>query len=370
MCTKHTARSWQPLPLTPGSRAAGRIVGQPVNPQTITILYNKPARPPDHPAYEQEAGVLESVAAFREVLAADGHAVSEFELADSLRALIDAVESQRPDVIVNFCEEFGGTTAGEIYVAGLLETFKIPYTGSPPECLALGRDKARAKWLLAGAGLPTAPFIRINRGELLPERLLTDWLGEGPLFVKPASEDASLGIDHNSVVSDWARARDARMQPRSLIASARGSLSSTSAGREFNVGVVALPELQVLPLAEIEFQVGPGQLRWPIVAYEGKWEMESAEDLATQPRCPADVEPALAAAITEAATAAFRLLGCRDYARVDMRVDRAGRIFILEVNANPDAGPQAGLARALRAAGIEYGDFARRVVATAAGRAS
>jgi len=332
----------------------------------ITILYNKPARPPDHPAYEQEAGVLESVNAFREVLVADGHAVSEFALADSLGALIDAVDSQRPDVIVNFCEEFGGTTAGEIYVAGLLETFKIPYTGSPPECLALGRDKARTKWLLAGAGLPTAPFVRINRGEPLPEKLLTDWLAEGRLFVKPASEDASLGIDHDSVVSDWA----ATQRQAAAIADRFGAalIERYIDGREFNIGVVTLPELQVLPLAEIEFHVGPGQLRWPIVTYQGKWDMEGVEDLATQPRCPADVEPTLAAAITEAAAAAFRLLGCRDYARVDMRVDRAGRIFILEVNANPDAGPRAGLAKALRVAGIEYNDFVRRFTATAAAR--
>ena len=332
----------------------------------ITILYNKPTLPPDHPAYEQEAGVLESVAAFRSALTAAGHAISEFALTDSLGALIDAVAARRPDVIVNFCEEFGGTTAGEIYVAGLLETFKIPYTGSPPECLALGRDKARAKWLLAGAGLPTAPFVRVNRGEAIPQGKLTDWLAEGPLFVKPASEDASLGIDHDSVVSDWSalRCQTAAVLDRFGAALIERYID----GREFNIGVVALPDLQVLPLAEIEFQVGPGKLRWPIVTYQGKWDMEGPEDLATQPRCPANVEPALGAAIRETTAAAFRLLGCRDYARVDMRVDRAGRIFILEVNANPDAGPRAGLAKALRIGGMEYNDFVQRLVATAAAR--
>jgi D-alanine-D-alanine ligase len=338
-----------------------------VNRKNITILYNKPALPPSHPAYEQEAGVLESVAAFRTALIAAGHAVSEFALADSLGALIDEVAARRPDVIVNFCEEFGGTTAGEIYVAGLLETFKIPYTGSPPECLALGRDKARAKWLLAGAGLPTAPFVRVNRGEPLPEKRLTDWLAEGPLFVKPASEDASLGIDHDSVVSDLAALQ--RQTATILDRFGAALIERYIDGREFNISVVALPELQVLPLAEIEFQVGPGQLRWPIVTYQGKWDMEGLEDRATPARCPADVEPMLAEATRAAAAAAFRLLGCRDYARVDMRVDRAGRIFILEVNANPDAGPRAGFAKALRVAGIEYNEFARRLVATAVGRA-
>jgi D-alanine-D-alanine ligase len=332
----------------------------------ITILYNQPARPPDHPAYDQEAGVLESVAAFRAALTAAGHAVSEFALADSLGALVEGVAARRPDIIVNFCEEFGGTTAGEIYVAGLLETFRIPYTGSPPECLALGRDKARAKWLLAGAGLPTAPFVRILRGEPLPEQELTDWLSRGPLFVKPASEDASLGIDHDSVVSNWPELR----RQAAAIADRFGAVlvEPYIDGREFNISVVALPELQVLPPAEIEFRVGPGQLRWPIVTYQGKWDMEGLEDRATPVRCPADVEAALGEAIAEAALAAFRLLGCRDYARVDMRVDRGGRIFILEVNANPDAGPRAGMAKALRVGGIEYDEFVRRLVETAAGR--
>lgn len=332
----------------------------------ITILYNRPARPPGELGYEQEAGVLESVGAFRTALAAAGHAVDEFALADSLTELIEFVAARRPEVIVNFCEEFGGTTAGEIYVAGLLETFKIPYTGSPPECLALGRDKARAKWLMAGAGLPTAPFVRIDRGELLPVERLNPWLADGPLFVKPASEDASLGIDHDSVVSDWTalRRQIAAITDRFGPALVEPYID----GREFNVGVVALPEPQVLPLAEIEFQLDAGPLRWPIVTYQGKWDMEGAEDRATPARCPADVEPELGRAIADAALRAFQLLGCRDYARVDMRVDRAGRIFILEVNANPDAGPRAGLAKALRVAGIEYDEFVRRVVATAAGR--
>ena len=342
---------------------ARRSCKSPVN---ITIVYNKQALPPDHPAYEQEAGVLESVAAFRSALIAAGHAVNEFALSDSLTALIDAVGAQRPEVIVNFCEEFGGTTAGEIYVAGLLETFKIPYTGSPPECLALGRDKARAKWLLAGAGLPTAPFVRINRGEAIPQGKLTDWLADGPLFVKPASEDASLGIDHDSVVSDWAALE--RQTTAILDRFGAALVERYIDGREFNIGVIALPDVQVLPLAEIEFQVGPDKLRWPIVTYQGKWDAEGVEDLATQARCPADVEPALAAAIRETAAAAFRLLGCRDYARVDMRVDRAGRIFILEVNANPDASPRAGLAKALRIGGIEYNQFVERLVATAEAR--
>jgi D-alanine-D-alanine ligase len=332
----------------------------------ITILYNRPALPPDDPEYEQQAGVLESVEAFHDALVAAGHTVDEFGLADSLSELIGYASRNRPDTIVNFCEEFGGTTAGEIHVAALLEALRIPYTGSPPECLALSRDKARTKWLLAGAGLSTAPFVRVERNGALPERQLSEWLAEAPLFVKPASEDASLGVDHDSVVSDWPALR--RQISATTERFGAALVERYIDGREFNIGVIALPDLEALPLAEIEFQTGSGTLRWPIVTYQGKWDIEGIEDRATPTRCPANVDTALAIAIRSAAIGAFQLLGCRDYARVDLRVDHDGSVFILEVNANPDAGPRAGFAKALRAAGIEYGQFAERLVQTAAAR--
>jgi D-alanine-D-alanine ligase len=302
-------------------------------------------------------------------------------------------------VIVNLCEGFGGHTAGEAHLAGLLELLGVPYTGSPPECLALVHDKARTKWLLSGAGLPTAPFVRVQPGEPLPEQPLATWLERGPLFVKPAAEDASLGIGSDSVVVDWtALARQAQR-----ISTQYGPvlIEPFIDGREFNVGVMALqkgelqkgvrnrsacesdgtaamsdhktvpdtfcPPSECLPLAEIEFRTGPG-LRWPIVTYEGKWSVESRAYVGTPVCCPATVAPALADSIRSAALAAFRVTGCRDYARVDLRVDHSGNIFILEVNANPDVGPNAGFNGALLAAGIAYAEFVERLVATASAR--
>ena len=117
-------------------------------------------------------------------------------------------------------------------------------------------------------------------------------------------------------------------------------------------------------MAEIEFRTS-GDNRWPIVTYDGKWSTGSDADRATPVRCPANVDESLAGAVETQALTAFQITGCRDYAGVDLRVDREGNIFILEVNAGPDAGPNAGLARALKAAGIEYRDFATPLVATA-----
>jgi D-alanine-D-alanine ligase len=346
----------------------------------VAILYNEPTLPPGHPDLGQEAGVLESVAAFEDALGDGGHDVRRLGVGDSVRGIVERLSDQRPQVIVNFCEAFAGQTVGEPHLAALFELLGVPYTGSPPECLALVRDKARTKWLLAGAGLPTAPFVLLRPGDPLPQQPLATWLATGRLFVKPADEDASLGISQESVVADW---QALERQVERVSPYGRVLVESYIDGREFNVGVIALGHVaeslrdscsasrrdaaKCLPIAEIEFRTG-SEMRWPIVTYDGKWSAGSAADRSTPVRCPADVDSELADRIREIALAAFRVTGCRDYARVDLRVDRAGDIFILEVNANPDVGPNAGLARALGAAGIEYREFALRLVETAAER--
>jgi D-alanine-D-alanine ligase len=371
----------------------------------VAIVYNEPTLPPGHRDFEQEAGVLESVAAFEEALSGGGHEVWRLAVGDSVPALVERLCARRPQVIVNFCEAFAGKTAGEAHLAALFELLAIPYTGSPPECLALVRDKARTKWLVGGAALGRVPFVFVNADDLLPKEPLTWWLGNGPLFVKPAAEDASLGISQDSVVSDW----NALERQVERVASQFGSvlIEPFVDGREFNVGVISLvgdpplggtrlgreaaPEPQTkphrgfplwnawpyiasrgematcLPLAEIEFRVGV-DMKWPIVTYDGKWAAGSAADRATPVRCPAEVDEALAVQIRQVALAAFRVTGCRDYARVDLRVGQQGKPYVLEVNANPDAGPNAGLATALKAAGIEYAEFALQLVETAASR--
>ncbi len=172
----------------------------------VTILYNAPALPPDHPDYASEAGVLESVQAFDAVLRTAGHVVQRLALHDDVGELVDHVAAKRPDVVVNFCESFAGQPGGESHVAALLEMLHVPYTGGSPENLALVRDKVRTKWLLLGAGLPTAPFRLLRRSDPMDQTTLAAALGSWPWFVKPAAEDASLGISADSVVCDWAAA--------------------------------------------------------------------------------------------------------------------------------------------------------------------
>jgi D-alanine-D-alanine ligase len=335
----------------------------------IAILYNEPTLPADHPDYASEAGVLESVEAFCETLGTRGYEVVRVGVRQSIRETIDQLDRERLDTIVNFCEGFAGHSQGEAYMAGVFELLGVAYTGSPPECLGLVRDKLRTKQVLQAAGIPTARYWVIRQNDDIVaspyERQLRDALTTGRLFIKPATEDASLGIDQQSVIENWEQlpTRVAQLQERYGDVLVEQFLD----GREFNVGVIALPVAQTLPIAEIDFQTGKN-FRWPIVTYDSKWTERSAGYEATPVRCPAEVDEALAARLRGVSLAAFGATGCRDYARVDLRTDASGAVYVLEVNANPDAGPSAGLTRALRVGGIAYEDFAARLVAAAIGR--
>ncbi|MBL9125202.1 MAG: hypothetical protein JNG90_16315 [Planctomycetaceae bacterium] len=343
----------------------------------VLILYNAPTLAANHPDAASEAGVWESVEAFARALSPAEFDVELLGLTSTLEPLLQcAGGSRRPDAVVNFCEGFAGDPALEAHLAALLDLLGLPYTGASAETLWLTRDKARTKLLLAAAGLPAPAGWKILAREPLPrladvrDRSTATGLGPGPWFVKPAAQDASLGIGPESVVTDWA-------QLAAQIESVRQRFGDVLvepylAGREFNVSVIdplespAAGEPRVLPLAEIQF-ADRGQ-PWPIVTYDAKWSPESRDWGATPVTCPADVEAELAERLREIARQAFRALACRDYARVDFRVDAAGHPWILEVNANPDLSPGAGFARSLQAGGIAYDEFARHLVRNTARR--
>ena len=332
----------------------------------VDVLYNQPLLPESDPDWASEAGVLETVDAVAAALEAHGHGVRRIAVRSSAAEIVEAFGSDAvADVVVNLCEGLGGTGAGEANVAGLVELCGLPLTGSPPECLALVRDKARTKWLLQGAGLPTAPFFYLTPGDRLPSEPLRLALAQGPWLVKPAKEDASLGISQQSVVTDL----EALEHQVGLVRARYGDVlvERYLPGREFNVGIIALDQATVLPISEIRFDEQP-ENAWRLVTYDAKWTPGSDDYASTPVACPATIDAQLAERIEQVALAAFRLTGCRDYGRVDFRVDDAGAVYILEVNANPDLSPSAGFARALSVAGMGYDDFVERLVQSAAAR--
>src|SRR5262249_14395440 len=159
----------------------------------------------------------------------------------------------------------------------------------------------------------------------------------------------SVGIDHTSVVTDQ----------HSLVERVTRLLGSYGPpviveqfirGREFNVSLIEVPELRVLPVSEILF----GKSRpscWPILTYDAKWRPDTRDFQVVSSRCPASTSGELADRLGKLACQAFRLLNCRGYGRVDFRVSPAGHVYVIEVNPNSDLSPLAGLATGLEAAG-------------------
>jgi D-alanine-D-alanine ligase len=326
----------------------------------VLILYNEPVLPPGHPDAESEHEILETVDVVAGHLKQAGYQVGRLGVQRDPAVLLDGLRAERPDVVFNLFEGLADHYETEAHVAGLLEWLGVPFTGCPSQAMVLARNKHGAKLLLRGAGLPTPAFFVVERLPVLSCPL--KW----PVIVKPANQDASIGLDQGSVVTDLERLNRRvgylleRYGPPVLI-------EQFIAGREFNVGLIEAPQLRVLPLAEILFLEKDPSV-WPIVTYDAKWKPGSRDYEATPPSYPAKVSPRLAARLAALAEQAFRLFGCRDYARVDFRVSPAGKPYVLEVNANPDFSPTAGLAGGLAAAGITHAQFTLALVHNALAR--
>ncbi len=330
----------------------------PLRPMHVLVLFNEPLLEPSEADAAAEHGVLGAVEAACRALSRQGHTASTLAVRPEGKQLAQQLATCAADVVLNLCEGFGASGHGEAHVAGLLELCRLPFTGSRLEALALVRDKPRTKLVLRGAGLPTPDFYVVEPGRPLPAPL-SQPLSE-PWLAKPACEDASQGIDRHSVTADVQvlAERVSELQHRYGTVMVERYVD----GREFNVSVLALPEAIVLPLAEIEFAP---ELPWKIVSYAAKWDATAPEYRQTPVRCPARVDAELADTVRDVALRAFAVTGIRHYGRVDVRVDRLGRPWILEVNANPDVSPDAGLARALAASGEEYDRFIARLVENA-----
>jgi D-alanine-D-alanine ligase len=325
----------------------------------VLVLHNRPVLPQDHPDADSEHEILLTSEFVQRTLSEAGYEVSTLGVARDPAVLLTKLRDIRPDVVFNLFEglaDFGDT---EAHIAGLLEWLEIPYTGCPYQTLCLARNKHLTKHLLAGAGLPTAEFFVVE--DVPVEDCPLDW----PVIVKPATQDASVGLDQGSVVTDLERLNDRiaylleNYGPPVLI-------EEFIRGREFNVGLVETPELRVLPVSEILF-IDKDPDYWPIVTYDAKWKPGTRDYEATPPKYPARVSPRLRNKVETLAKRAFRLLGCRDYARVDFRV-RGSKPFILEVNPNPDFSPTAGLAGGLGSAGISHVQFTIDLVQRALAR--
>ena len=299
--------------------------------------------------------ILETIESIERVLAAEGNEAARVPVNPDGR-WVERLRRGKYDLVFNLCEGIDGVAALEPTVISVLELLGLPYTGGSSWTTALCLRKHVVNGLLDRAGLPVPPSAIVRAGDPLPT------VGF-PAIIKPAAEDASLGVEQRSVVRSL-RALAQRVEQMherwdELL------VQRYIDGREINVGIVGDT---VLPISEIDFGDLPRGM-WRIVTYRSKWDTGSVEDVGTRPICPAELSPDLAAELRRIALAAWRAVGGHGYGRVDMRIDRAGRPWILEVNANPDIAPDAGLARMAREAGLDYGALIRELCEAALERA-
>ena len=251
------------------------------------------------------------------------------------------------DLVFNLATGVGGGS-GQTLIPAMLEAMGVPFTGSDSITHALALDKARTKAIAAYYGVPTAPFQVMTTGE---EPLNPD-IGF-PAIVKPLREGSSIGIDAGAIVwnEEALRARvrwvrDTLHEP--------ALVERYITGREFTVGVVGNgAHLEVLPILERVF-VGEGPAFEPVPEY-ADW---------IRQECPARLQPEVAKRIRRLARRIYRILGCADYARIDMMMDgHSGEIYLLEVNTLPGLKPgYSDLPVMAHAAGWGYDGLIQRIV--------
>jgi D-alanine-D-alanine ligase len=309
------------------------------------ILDDDRATPSGAAGTEARADVLRVAGAVEAALVEAGHAVTVRAIGADLPAALTAVRRDAPDAVFNLCESVGGDARGEAAVAGALEQLGLAVTGSPALALGLALHKDLSKALLRGAGVPTPDWFVLPAGAPLA--------GDPafPVIVKPAREDGSIGIDAGSVAGDRA-ALEAAVDAVWDIGQP-ALVERYVDGREVSVSFLGNAPRTVLPLREITFGASfDGRPR--VVTYQAKWD-PAAPAFRDTTSGPCDLPPEVAARAVEAARRAFDALGCRDYGRVDLRLDAQGTPWVIDLNPNCDLHPEAGFARAAAAAGIGYG---------------
>ena len=307
-----------------------------------------PAAAPEDEYAEWDSA--ETIAAVERALARYGTVVRLEATDDFPQRLRDA----RPDIVFNIAEGLRGPNR-EAHVPAICEFYGIPYSGSDPFTLALCLDKSRTKEILRAHAVPTADWSLVKSAGEIPALLAR--AAAWPLFAKPVHEGSSKGItERNLAASPEALASIVaelleRYQQPVLV-------ERFLPGAEFTCGVLGNgAEARVLPLVGMNFGALPaGAL--PIYGFEAKWLWDRPEEPLPIFECPARIAEPLRAEIEDVVLRTFSALGCRDWSRIDVRLDGDGRANVVEVNPLPgilpDASDNSCLPKAARAAGLDY----------------
>jgi D-alanine-D-alanine ligase len=327
----------------------------------IALVYNEPQRSCYDAIGEEKSAlaVLEAVEAVQQALLELDFDVTLVPLAPPLEQAEKELRNLNTDLVFNLFEGFCDYPETEAAIPKILSSMGIPFTGCPASVLSLALDKAKTKLMLTAAGIKTPDFQLLNPKTLGMFRL------DYPCIVKPRCDDASNNLSAESVVYDFS-GLERQVGRICDLYGGNALVSKFLPGREFNATVMGNSQLTVLPVSEIVYSLPPGVPE--ILTFDAKWEDDSPYFEGTKPVCPAEIEAKEHQRIAETITSAYRLLGCRGYARVDMRLDEEGELNVIEVNPNPDISSGTGAARQAAAAGMTYTQFVEKIVQLALDR--
>jgi D-alanine-D-alanine ligase len=277
----------------------------------------------------------------------------------------EQLRESRPDIVFNIAEGFNGISR-EAQIPSMLDMLRIPYTGSDPLTLATCLDKARTKEILSYYKIPNTRFMQVDQIEQVKNLKISF-----PFIVKPISEGSSKGIFTSSLVKDLP---ELRKEVERILNEYNQQviIEEFLPGREFTTAIIGNgDEAEVLPIVEISYNDFPEDFV-PIYSYEAKWILDTKENPLEVFSCPAKISRQLEGKIKSVALRTYNILRCKDWSRIDVRLDKNGEANIIEVNPLPGILPNpeenSCFPKAARAAGLAYNDIINKVLFAAAKR--
>jgi D-alanine-D-alanine ligase len=289
-------------------------------------------------------------------LRAMGHEVQALGVHDDLGDIRRASEEWKPHIAFNLLEAFDDVTIFDQNVVSHLELLKLPYTGCNPRGLLLARDKSLSKKLLAyhRIAVPEFEVYRIGRPVRRPKRLTF------PLIVKSLTQEASIGISQASVVDS-----DEKLTERvTFIHQSIGTAAIVEQyidGRELYVGIIGNQTLQALPVWELFFTNMPADAK-RIATDRVKWSVKYQKKYGIESGPARDLPEGMNDRIHHVCKRAYRALELSGFARIDLRLDAAGNVWVLEANPNPQIAKGEDFAASADKIGISYESLLQRLV--------
>ena len=270
-----------------------------------------------------------------------------------LPSMIRRIRGMRPSCIFNLFEGFSGKPVLEREFCRILENLDIPFTGNTSATLGkcLNKDETKKHLKKAGIAVPGGYIVRSNL-QSIPSRI------RYPLFIKPCCEDGSVGIDHRSIImgpEDLA----ARLEEKLLRHPSGIVVEEFIPGREFNVAFLGNGPYEMQSVSVLDYARYEGVQ--PFLGYDSKWDPASPDYSMTFTELDEGKDRELKTSIGRIASKAGHVLGCRSYFRVDLR-ERDGKMYVLDVNPNPDINLDSGFVRQSRTRGYSYPQLLEHII--------